>query len=1089
MTDQSFDLDRARSPEMDLAPEQAVVTPPEAATVIPGPGNPPEPESRTFTPRDQENWLLANRVEQLHRSASALRGLVARSSSQAAHPVTVTPRDENRRKSHLWPSPEAKHHPWWPVSRLPETPMQPSPGFDCFSLGTEGLASVAVNLLGLRGADLDHAVALIAAEQAQSRAFKPVFLTDSLDFGPMVQRGLVAEQVAPCDLAPAEADGIAAPLRSFLDSKWGFGRHLDLRHVRAPAADAPKPVTAPAKPPAPARRKRAAVVTWDLGHNPAGRAMVIYDLLAQDHDVELVGPLWSRFGGKVWGPIAGGSRKVRGFPCDTLEDFWPAALAFASAAQYDVVVVCKPRLPALVLGALLKKTSACPLVLDVDDFELSFFPDESMASLAELDATGAAAMREPYGELATRACEGLIADADAVIVSNIALRQRYGGTIVRHARDEQAFLPARFDRGAERRAMGITEDDFALVFVGTARAHKGVFDVARTLAQLTDKRFVLHLVGDIPDRRVRNELDRHAGARIVYHPNCPFDDLPARIVAADAVVLLQDAAHPISKYQIPAKVSDASAFGLPILATDVAPLRDLALQGLVTTITPAELAGALASLIEARENGRNRAAQQRVREAFEAELGFRVNRERLAFAMARAAAAGPGLPRSFEQLIEITGRAYAELRVARAGAPAKGEAVKPTAKSVRKPAKAKVPAPFDLVMFWKQNDSGIYGRRSDMIMKHLLASGRVGRILQIDAPLEVTQLALSVESASASAARHILANTIDNQFGLRDSSRHLLRTYLWDRRGRTPVLPHVATSLADYPAWVEAQMAAAGIKAENALAWVCPVVFDFPAIAAHIGFRGIIGDLIDDQRNFDMQPAYRERVVSNYEQTLPLLDIAFTNCAPQVRAFAGMTRQIEVVPNGTELVATDHEEVPESLSGLPRPVAGYVGNLRDRFDWALLRDTALLMPQVTFAIVGGGARDGNLSMVEGIPNIHFTGVVPYDRVQACIRSFDVALVLHTRDALTDSMNPLKIYNYFAARRPIVSTEVDNIDPGIRPFIRFAATASDFAAAIAASVGAVPPHSPDYDAVLDSISWESRAARILSAIDAAPGLVR
>ncbi len=1091
MTDQSFDLDRATGAELDLAPKPAAEIAAVIATAITGQSSPEEPAPIVSTQRDQEIWLLANRVEQLHRSAAALRGLIERSAPKAADPVTVTPRAEKRQKFDLPLVPKGKATPWWQVSRLPEMPMQPPPGFECFTLGTELRAAVAVNMLGLRGRDLEHAVALVAAEQAQGGAFKPVILTDSLDFGPMVRRGYVAEQVAPCELASTAADGIAAPLHSFLHSKWGVSRHLDMRDIRAPFAELPKPTVVAAKVPTPARRKRAAVVSWDLGHNPAGRAMVIYDLLAQDHDVELVGPLWSRFGGKVWGPIAGSSRRVRGFPCDTLEDFWPAALAFASAAQYDIVVVCKPRLPALVLGALLKKTCGCPLVLDVDDFELSFFPDETMASLSDLDAAGAEALREPYGELATRACEGLIADADAVIVSNIALRQRYGGTIVRHARDEQAFLPTRFDREAERHSMGITATDFALVFVGTARAHKGVFDVARTLAQLPDKRFVLHLVGDIPDRRVRNELDRHAGARIVYHPNCPFDALPARIVAADAVVLLQDASHPISKYQIPAKVSDASAFGLPILATDVAPLRDLALQGLVTTISPAELATSLATLIAERESGRNRAAQQRVREAFEAELGFRVNRERLAFAMTRAAAVGPGLPRSFEQLIEITSRAYGALRTTRTQAPAGAAADLPVTRPAAKPGKkrAKAPATFDLVMFWKQNDSGIYGRRSDMIMKHLLASGRVGRILQIDAPLEVTQLAQSAESASASAARHILDNTIDNQFGLRDSDRHLLRTYIWDRRGRTPVLPHVATSMADYPAWVEAQMAAAGIRAENALAWVCPVVFDFPAIAARIGFRGIIGDLIDDQRNFDMQPVYRERVVANYERILPLLDIAFTNCAPQVRAFAGMTRQIEVVPNGTELVVDDKAAVPASLSALPRPVAGYVGNLRDRFDWSLLRDTALLLPQITFVIVGGGARDSNLSMVEGIPNIYFTGVVPYDRVQACIRSFDVALVLHTRDALTDSMNPLKIYNYFAARRPIVSTEVDNIDLGIRPFIRFAATPADFAAAISASVGAELPLNATYETVLGSISWESRIAHILRVIDALPRLLQ
>ena len=124
------------------------------------------------------------------------------------------------------------------------------------------------------------------------------------------------------------------------------------------------------------------------------------------------------------------------------------------------------------------------------------------------------------------------------------------------------------------------------------------------------------------------------------------------------------------------------------------------------------------------------------------------------------------------------------------------------------PAVVAKPAPdaFDLVMFWKQNDSGIYGRRSDMMMKHLIASGRVRRVLQLDAPLEVQDLAKLADPARGSAGAHVLRNTIANQYGLRDSDTMRMRTYLWDRKGKRSVLPHVGKSLADYPAWVEALM-------------------------------------------------------------------------------------------------------------------------------------------------------------------------------------------------------------------------------------------------------------------------------------------
>lgn len=760
----------------------------------------------------QDADLLA-RAAQAHRTGRALQRLMQQGDGRAARVVTLGPKLS-------W----AKRVSEGKVQReagpgLPDRPLIPPVGHGALTLGLAECRVLGCDVMGLRGADLEEAVARIKQRQRRGEALRPVFLSDAADFAPMAQRGYVLEFLP---------GGMTEGDRAFIAGKWGVAEWVDLRDTRAPQprvvpmpAEVPPPrPAAPPQPaktapviasPAPGKRKKVAVIAWDLGHNPVGRAMVIHDLLERDWDVELIGPIWSRFGGKVWGPIAGSDRRVRGFHSSDFADYWPAALAFASAADYDLVVACKPRLPSLLLAALIKDRCGCPLVLDVDDFELSFFPDETAAPLDALEAAGPEALREPYGEIATRVADGLIGDADSLIVSNIALRNRFGGILVRHARDEADFHPDRFDRAAERARMGMTEEDFALVFVGTARAHKGVFDIARTLAAMEDRRFVLHLVGTITDRRIRAELDKHKGARIVYHSDCAFEDLPAQIVAADAVVLLQDPAHPISQYQIPAKISDASAFGLPILVTDVPPLRDLALQGMVTVISPADLGQKLTALRAERDRGQAEASRRAVRESFEQELGYRVNRERLELAIARAGTAGRDLPASFKRLIGIAAKAHAE-----------GHALPADPPESRRKAKAgrKAQETFDLVMFWKQNDSGLYGRRSDMLMQHLLSSGRVGRVLQIDAPMEVADLARLTAPSAGSAATHILRNLIDNQYGLRDRGGLLRRTYLWDRQGKRGLLPAVGASLGDYPAWVAAQMEQAGIDAARAFAWV-----------------------------------------------------------------------------------------------------------------------------------------------------------------------------------------------------------------------------------------------------------------------------
>jgi len=167
------------------------------------------------------------------------------------------------------------------------------------------------------------------------------------------------------------------------------------------------------------KKGKAAVICWDLGHNPTGRAIVLYDLLKKEWDVDLIGPLWTGFGGEIWPPIQKSDRKIRSLVCETLNEFWPAANAFAETNAYDLIVVCKPRAPSLALGALIKKHSQCPMVLDVDDLELTFADSDKPVSEADIKKHLTDAFRLPYESMAIRYCDKLVSDADSIIVSNV----------------------------------------------------------------------------------------------------------------------------------------------------------------------------------------------------------------------------------------------------------------------------------------------------------------------------------------------------------------------------------------------------------------------------------------------------------------------------------------------------------------------------------------------------------------------------------------------------------------------------------------------------------------------------------------------
>jgi len=810
------------------------------------------------------------------------------------------------------------------------------------------------------------------------------------------------------------------------------------------------------------KRGRAAVICWDLGHNPVGRAIVLYDLLREDWDVELIGPLWSRFGGEVWSPIVDSDRIVRSLVCESLEEFYPAAVAFAETNFYDLVVVSKPRAPSLALGAIIKQNSKCPMVLDVDDLELSFADSEDSVSEAQIKKNLVLTFKEPYESMAIRYCDPLIKDADSVTVSNIALRERYGGHMVRHARDGSVFDPARYDRQTARKKLGLKTSDFALMFVGTPRPHKGIFTVAKALDELGDERFVLNIVGDINYPGMQEELESFKNARINFYPGCSFTQLPDYMAAADVVPLLQEVDSEIAQYQIPAKISDATAFGIPIVMTEVPPIYDLEQQKLVKVIHPDFFGETLLELYDQRSDKDFADTQARIRAGFKDEFGFKINRIRLDNAIELAIARNRPVSKGLALLVEHMRSAYLKLNDAKRSKP------KPAIKGKK-----------DLVMFWKQNDSGLYGRRSDMIMKHLLKGNHFGRILQFDAPINLEDLAKMAEKSDGPLAPSGLAahNAVQNKFHRNDTDRHFLRTYIWSDSFKNSTLID-GTSLELYPIYVEEQMIALGFDPKNTIAWVCPVVFDFPQITEAINFSMIVSDIIDDQRAFDLSPSERRRVENNYETILPMSDVVMTNCQPNVESFMPLTGEIHFVPNGTE-IPSDDLPMPAALEGIARPIAGYVGNLQDRIDWDLLDEAAHHVPDVSFVIAGGGARPQNVERLNKRHNVHFLGVVPYDKVQAYIQHFDVCIVPHKGTDLTRRMNPLKVYNYFAAKKPIVTTEVENIDGIMSPYIRFARNAGELAVFIKECLEHPQKIDEDFQKVLNEVTWDSRINHIMS----------
>ena len=95
-------------------------------------------------------------------------------------------------------------------------------------------------------------------------------------------------------------------------------------------------------------------------------------------------------------------------------------------------------------------------------------------------------------------------------------------------------------------------------------------------------------------------------------------------------------------------------------------------------------------------------------------------------------------------------------------------------------------------------------------------------------------------------------------------------------------------------------------------------------------------------------------------------------------------------------------------------------------------------------------------------NVWLAGQRPYRELPGLIAACDVCIVPHVRDELTATMDPLKLYEYAAAGKPVVST-VSSPNPAIAGQATIALGVDAFAEAIAAEARVLttlaPPDAP------------------------------
>lgn len=121
--------------------------------------------------------------------------------------------------------------------------------------------------------------------------------------------------------------------------------------------------------------------------------------------------------------------------------------------------------------------------------------------------------------------------------------------------------------------------------------------------------------------------------------------------------------------------------------------------------------------------------------------------------------------------------------------------------------------------------------------------------------------------------------------------------------------------------------------------------------------------------------------------------------------------------------------VPEDVRHLRHPVVGYAGSaIKSRLDLDLIGFLAAENPRLTFVFVG--AMDSTvrnwLSRHTG-PNVVVLGMKRYEETPHYIKHFDVGIIPYELNRFNLGSNPLKLYEYLALAKPVVSTRLPAVE--------------------------------------------------------------
>jgi glycosyltransferase involved in cell wall biosynthesis len=248
----------------------------------------------------------------------------------------------------------------------------------------------------------------------------------------------------------------------------------------------------------------------------------------------------------------------------------------------------------------------------------------------------------------------------------------------------------------------------------------------------------------------------------------------------------------------------------------------------------------------------------------------------------------------------------------------------------------------------------------------------------------------------------------------------------------------------------------------------------------------------DEYRAFQMGHSERVRTIEQEERILRRADLVFVASEVLWERRRMLNKHTYVVRNGVdyELFARARgaeTPVPDDLAQIHPPVIACVATqIEPVMNVALLTQIFRRCPQWSLALVGAERLPNDkagaaMRELQALPNVHFFGRQPLEKIPGYLKACDVCVIPWAVNDLTiTSSSPLKLYEYLAAGKPVISTPFPLLRQ-LNGIIDFAETVDEWIEAIRRAIMEGANGIERRQAEARANTWDTRVAFITEKI--------